>query len=276
MTGVKAFSATALSAAVLSVLSACVGACSLGFGENFSGGGDQPDQPDGGAAPSTADGSSGGTLADASSDGVTGEDATVTDSDLVALWRLDETSGLVAKDSSLYANDGALKGNPVWSSDGKRNGALKLDGASRFEVPSHPSLAVSNKMTVAFWLRVDVPAPSARVFAYGYGFEVKMNGTHPQLTLDGTAAAANVSQPSGSWHHVAFTFDSGKVTAFYDGFDVGLESNTIATGAVIVQDLYPVVVGASADATYGVAGALDDVRLYRRVLSAAEVSALTK
>ena len=47
--------------------------------------------------------------------------------DLVGWWRLDETSGTTAYDSSPSGNDGTFVGDPQWVA-GKVLGALQLDG----------------------------------------------------------------------------------------------------------------------------------------------------
>jgi len=59
---------------------------------------------------------------------VTGDVWSFTTGSLVSLWKLDETSGNIAKDSA-GNNNGTLVGNPQWrSSAGKIGGALEFDG----------------------------------------------------------------------------------------------------------------------------------------------------
>jgi hypothetical protein len=50
---------------------------------------------------------------------------------LVAHWKLDETTGLTAFDSSGQGNDGTLSGGPVWQpAGGVTDGALQFDGGT--------------------------------------------------------------------------------------------------------------------------------------------------
>ena len=48
----------------------------------------------------------------------------VAQANLVGWWKLDETSGTIARDASGNGNDGTLKGDPIWVV-GKIEGALQ-------------------------------------------------------------------------------------------------------------------------------------------------------
>jgi hypothetical protein len=51
----------------------------------------------------------------------------------VAHWKLDETTGIIAADSSGCGHDGTLYGGPVWlPAGGRLAGALKLDGVDDY------------------------------------------------------------------------------------------------------------------------------------------------
>ena len=256
---------------------ACVAlaACSLALGEGeFVGGTASDAGTDTDATTPSTDAD--GTASDAAIDTSDGAVEPKPDPDLLGWWKLDETSGTIANDSSQYANEGHFVGAPVWTNTGKRNGAILFNGASFVDVSNHPSLVVSTKLTIAFWVRVDIEVDDARVFLYGGGFNVKLNNRHPQLEMTAGYAVAMPTVPNGEWHHVAFTFDGGITAAYYDGFSVGLEANTLSAGASVPATGDDLRIGGTLDDTYALKGAVDDVRYYRRVLSAAEVDALTK
>ena len=70
-----------------------------------------------------------------------------TDASLVGWWKLDETSGATAVDSSVNGNDATVFGDAAWGV-GRTNGALQLDGANDY-VQSAIPVNVSNSEGVA-------------------------------------------------------------------------------------------------------------------------------
>jgi len=256
--------------ATMMTIAAMVVGCSLGLGENLSGGG--PDPADASTAQTDSGSSSSGATGDAGIDA-----STAPDPDLVGWWKLDETSGTTAADSSAFGgNQGTVRGTTTWTNAGKRSGAFVFDGASKIDIASHPSMALGTKVTIALWVRVDTDVDDARVFCYGHGFNIKLNNAHPQIEMTAGYWVAKSTVATGSWHHIAFTFDAGLVSAYYDGFPVDPETNTLSAGAQLGAEDYAVNLGSTFEDTYAMKGALDDVRLYRRILAAAEVSALLK
>lgn len=263
--------------ATFAILATIAVGCSLGLGENLSGGGDSSDASttpnDSGTTDSGSSSSSSG-----STGSDTGTDAPAApDPDLVGWWKLDETSGTTAGDSSAFGgNVGMVQGTASWTNAGKRSGAFVFDGATSIEMASHPTMELGSKMTVALWVRVDVDVDDARLFAYGYGFNIKLNNAHPQIEMPAGYWVSKQIVPLGSWHHIAFTFDAGVVNAYYDGFALVAETSTLSPGAGLGAQTTQVKLGSTLDDTYAMKGALDDVRLYKRVLSAQEIDALVK
>jgi hypothetical protein len=97
--------------------------------------------------------------------------------------------------------------------------------------------------------------------------------------------AINTSQPGhrieyadDAWHHAVSTFDVAKstVTLYYDGWVVA--SKRTREGGAIGAGSAPLTIGArgvGAKAGDFLAGLVDDVRVYDRVLTRGEVRALT-
>src|SRR5205809_643207 len=62
---------------------------------------------------------------------------------LVGFWRLNETSGTSARDSSAWGNDGTLEGlDPMmsWVADGPEGEALSVEAKGHVSVPDSPSI----------------------------------------------------------------------------------------------------------------------------------------
>jgi hypothetical protein len=78
----------------------------------------------------------------------------------------------------------------------------------------------------------------------------------------------------GSWQHVVFTLSSGVVTGYINGAPVGMLSNSFPSGYTLPSYKYGLYIGTDASVTQSTKGMIDDVRLYNRALSAAEISAL--
>jgi hypothetical protein len=233
---------------------------------------------------------------DASMDaGLDGPAAEVTDAvagGLVGHWRLDETSGTLASDSSGHGNHGTLTAytTPSWQA-GTIAGALGFDGEDNWvRVPASPSIeAVSSAgvFTIAAWVR-----PSAAVPLWS-GILSRQAGRNSNeiygLTLfDGRpAVVVNSAQPGthlcvaaaalalGRWTHVAATYDGATGRLYVDGNLVCSLSRVVT----FAPDTTPLVLGGNinrpteqADELFE--GLLDEVLLYKRALLDAEIVGL--
>lgn len=198
------------------------------------------------------------------------------DPTLLGWWKLDEGSGAVALDSSGKGNDGTLQ-QAQWT-QGKAGSALSFSGGSYLAVPDSPSLrAGSDGMTVALWLNTDDVANSdERIVARGNLWDLKMNSSYPQLTMQGVGyAAMNDALQLAQWHHIAFTWDGATVKAYLDGAPEALGTNTFSTGK-IAADTLGLVVGRTINGTSPCTCRVDELRIYARALSAAEIAALAR
>ena len=133
-------------------------------------------------------------------------------------------------------------------------------------------------MTVSFWLR-----PSAnsnldpRVITKLYDWDVKLNGSnrYPQFTAAaGQYAILNYSLPLITWHQVAFTFSNGTVKGYVDGAPVSFLENTFTGTETLAQWAYGLYLATDASQTNPYIGSLNDVRIYNRAMSDADVAAL--
>jgi len=78
--------------------------------------------------------------------------------DLIAHWRLDESSGSVAHDTSGNGHDGTVGGIPNWVA-GKIRGALDFNGSTNYI--DMDDRVVEGTWTLAMWLKPrDIPYSS--------------------------------------------------------------------------------------------------------------------
>jgi hypothetical protein len=196
---------------------------------------------------------------------------------LVGWWKFTEDGGNEAYDGSGHGNNATLHNPTWWTSD---YGVTNWFSGSRSygSVSESASLELAGQMTVAFWLRPSTNSErDPRVIAKTYDWDVKLNGSnhYPQLDVGGSYATLNYSLPLRVWNHVVFTFNNGVVTGYVNGVAVPFLWNTFSSSTKIPTWAYGLFL-AAADPYYDnpYIGSLDDVRIYNRALSAADVAAL--
>ena len=203
----------------------------------------------------------------------------------VGWWKLDETAGTTAGDSSAGANDGVLTGDPVWTA-GQLGGALQFDGTDDFvTLPIGSLLSTLADSTFATWANFSNAGGAwQRLFDFGSGsgaspymFLTPRIGTDGQMrfairtaTVGEQVITAPATLPSG-WHHVAVTFDSEEMLMrlYLDGVVVVSGGTTLLPMDMGVTTQNWLGKSQWPDALY--AGALDDFRIYDRALSADEI-----
>jgi hypothetical protein len=196
---------------------------------------------------------------------------------LAGWWRFDETAGQTATDSSGNGNVGILLGGATWGS-GRVGGAIALDGVDAYvEVAASSSLVFSDEVTVAFWLRSTTdPLIQPRLMSHPGSWSMKLNNVNPQFTSGAKFAIAQFDLPPGEWHHVAFTFKSGQALFYVDGASVAVFGSNPFTAAETLPPGTGMNLGTdSPTSSPHLKGLLDEVRVYRRALTAAEVHELS-
>jgi hypothetical protein len=195
-------------------------------------------------------------------------------SDLVGWWRFDEGTGSVASDSSENENTGTISG-ATWV-DGKYGGALSFNGVNNYvNCGSASSLDLNQAVTVEAWVNPASTNSYQAIVDKGwdaaYTLMVTNVGTFRFQIRDATGTYRANSPPLtvGVWTHVVGTYNATtkSVKIYVNGV---LQSSAEAQGAIL-STAYPLNIGKAAQ--YGPAfnGIIDEVRIYNRALSAAEI-----
>ncbi len=218
---------------------------------------------------------------------------TVNNLGLVASYDFNEGSGnvrdgavgLVAGD---LANDGTLSGGVTRVTDrtGVAGGALLFDGVSGLvTVPDANSLDLTTAMTLEAWVN-----PSAanelwqtivmkeNAATNGPGYSLYGNsgpdggpGTYvrPNTVSSDQAATSTTRLSAGAWRHVAATYGGGALRIYVDG---ALVASRTLSGA-LPNSASALFIGGNQSWGEFFAGAIDDVKIYRRALTAGEIAA---
>jgi len=115
-----------------------------------------------------------------------------------------------------------------------------------------------------------------RVISKLYGWDVKLNGGSraPQFSAGGMYGMLNYSLALNQWQHVVFTFSSGVLKGYVNGRPMAFTSNNFSVGATLPLQMYGLYLGTDPSKTAFYKGYMDDVRIYNRALSDADVAGL--
>ncbi|HEY4185664.1 MAG TPA: LamG domain-containing protein [Polyangia bacterium] len=213
---------------------------------------------------------------------------------LIGYWRLDEEPGsTIAHDSSGRGNDGILHGldaSTAWVA-GRWQGALELGHAGWVQVASSADIdSIADSITVSAWVDLEGTISPSDIFGTAlsrqtgmgidqyYHLSLLMNG-RPNLlinTLSGFQSFAGPEPaPKGTWTHLATVYDGAVARLYVNGVEV---ANKDLTGS-FAPDTTSIIIGGNDNDASGVPtelfpGRLDEVALYARALSAAEIAQL--
>ncbi len=206
------------------------------------------------------------------------------DPDIIGWWWFDEGAGTTAADSSGNGNNGTLTGGASWA-PGYFRTALQLDGVDGYvDVPNDSSLQVDNEATVMAW--INTPRLETTSGGGYQGIIGKGNGTARSYSLYTTPSGMHFSTgpsgayigststsgalPTNEWVHVCGMIINNGHQYYVNGEDAGSAANgAVGPGAADTENL---VIGRTQEGTgRSFLGLIDDVRVYRRGLTQAEV-----
>jgi len=210
--------------------------------------------------------------------------AVTASAELAGWWKLDESSGNIAFDSSGNGNDGNLEGDPQWV-EGKLGGALEGDGTGDYiRIPHSESLNISEAVTITMWLFGGLPPDQPMCKGTGggawqSGLGIRLDD-NPSRAIDfrgRTSGAIGLNSvttvPSEEWYHVAVTFDlnaQGNNQKMYINGVLDAEKRVETPLATNTEDL---LIGADAYETtrWHWQGMIDDVRIYNEALPEGQI-----
>ncbi len=213
--------------------------------------------------------------------------AGATEPELVVWLEFNEGSGMTVADSSGHGNAGTLNNmdESAWV-EGKIGGGLRLDGKKNYITIKHnPSLDITEAMTLATWIYWNGGSyHSIRIITKGNQLGLSLTTTSKnRLGFQGgwgggapTFRYINyTSVPSGEWVHLALTYAADdaehRLRAYVNG---DFKSFLRRASGLLGTNTDDLTIGNHLNLRRGFNGVIDDVRIYNRVLSEAELCRL--
>ena len=203
---------------------------------------------------------------------------------LVACWSFDEGTGGTAKDRTGHGFDGALNGEVTWAG-GINGNALGFHGtgaaSSRVVVPDTAALrfGTHDSFTLSAWVYPSAlhnaeQAVIAKSRDTGNYYGIWINAANQWVCRGPAGDITGPSAAENAWTHVAMVQDGSAGTrSFYvNGALLGSSAAQPANGT---GDLWIGQANSGGDTVINsFPGSIDEVRLYNRALSGAEITSL--
>ncbi len=209
------------------------------------------------------------------------------DSSLVGLWTFEEGSSSIAYDYSGYNATGSWNGTPTgtagyYSAGRVGSWAGTFDGTSTYVNLGYPAqLQPSAFLTASAWVKTSVSSAGSMDILRSrlYGYEFYLSSGQPYFTVFSDASHNLIttfvsSLADNSWHMLTGVYNGANVSLYIDGTFASTTVNNGTPNVIYYQSGGDAIGrGGNFSGNYW-GGSVDDVRIYNRALSAAEVSAL--
>jgi len=207
--------------------------------------------------------------------------ACVVTDQLVGWWGLNNSATDISGNS---LNGTASSGGPtaITGQNGQANSAYQFNGANFLTLPSSTLLNPTNNFSVSAWVRLnsdigtstwnDILAGTAA--DWGVGINVDAAGIgYLMITKINNADAprSTTAVTKQEWKHLAVSFSNNTINYYLDGQPNGTVTAASAFGTFTASAKR---IGSRGTMNGNFRGALDDVRLYNKVLSSPEVTAI--
>ena len=213
---------------------------------------------------------------------------------LMAHWTFNEGQGTSVEDFSGNSNNGSFEsgtvenggGSPSWAADryGASDQAISFGNGAWIEVPYSTTLNPS-EITISLWAKADVIKANNKILGLnrweGYKFQLQDTPKAFFTAATGEGIYDRDTEPVlddiSQWYHLVVTFGGGHTTFYVNGV-MGMDwDNT--PGSLVTVSGYNFAIGLETsnleEAGDGFfEGTLDEIRIYNKVLTAAQVNSI--
>lgn len=218
---------------------------------------------------------------------------------LIAYLTMDETSGFTAYDSTINSHYATLT-NFTDSSQwvvGETNGALNFNATTNnqramiSDSDGRLNLGINagTAFSIGLWVKAKpgVQPSGAGIIAKGYGhggekFAMDIQGSYRFYVRNSSGISINIGPTGtvdGNWHHLVAIYDGVNTTGGLKLYIDGQLAGTNNAPTTLLNTTHDISLGSREDTsssgyTLPLYGALDDVRIYNRALTVADVQQL--
>jgi hypothetical protein len=191
---------------------------------------------------------------------------------LVEYWKFDEGTGGTASDSSGSGKNGTLTNGPNWTAGKVGNYALSFDGIN--DTVALPLLSNITNTTFTFtaWANFNSLGTYPMIFTLNSGrFELRLLNTtgKPEFVDNADSSTSPTAIATGQWYYLTGVHSNGVLFIYVNGvLQAQVSSNNSLPGS---PSSY---IGSRNGSGFFINGLIDDVRIYNRALSAAEIQAI--
>jgi hypothetical protein len=199
---------------------------------------------------------------------------------LVAAYGFNESSGSTVVDGSTLSNSGTIGSGVTRVVSGRFGGALSFNGNGMVTIPHTSSLALTNAMTLEAWVNPAQGAVSSAwrdvIYKGNDNYYLMATSANNALPAGGASfgntsatveAYATSRLAAGTWTHLAITYDGSRLRLYVNGSFV----SSRARSGVFTTSTNPLRIGGNEFYEQFFQGLIDEVRVYNRPLSAAEI-----
>ena len=205
---------------------------------------------------------------------------------LVGHWTMaqDSLKGSLLADKTPYSNDGTIHG-ATFTTDrkGQANKAMSFDGNDYIDLGNSDTLSIRNKITISAWIKTTGSINNQAIL-----FDTFAGGTIPiEFYINKVnnivfasynnglifSIISNTKIPLNTWTHVLVSFDKDLTTKAKKIYINGVLDKTSNDQTILSTRNGTIRIGAYGT-SWNFNGSIDDVRIYNRALTQAEITKL--
>lgn len=195
---------------------------------------------------------------------------------LQAYYKMESNSN----DSTANANNGT--DSNISYTTGKILQAASFNGtSSKIDTGTTNLPSSGGDRTINAWIKTNSVTGTHAIFCYGTattgnGFQLNLNGAKLQVgKFGGNATDSNTSLSTATWYMVTVTFSGSTVTYYLNGSSDGSQTlSSVSTTIGTARIGKSIINWDSADGTYVWDGLIDELGVWDRALSGAEITSL--
>jgi hypothetical protein len=220
--------------------------------------------------------------------------ASCTSPGLLLYWPFDEGGGNVAQDASSNGRTGSMIGStgapqpsavvaPLKFPNPRSRDFVASDSQGVVASPIPGSIKANPELTLAAWFRATaVEVDGSDIIDLGADYSLRVRSDRIEFTKRKATQAGNVyalaagmaTPIDSTWHHLAGTSGAGGMKIYLDGVEAGSAGNNLPP---IFDGPDQIGVGHQPGSSlHDHTGQIDDVRIYGRALTAAEILNLAR